>query len=788
MKRKILLGLFTTILCLNMIGAPNTGKVTAQQSAPTVQIDDPNPTNIIYTDSTSMPLDNSLCGNDTSLVACYQLDENTGSAFFDGIPNPFNDGTTVNGPTWVPGVYNSGLHFNGTTQYGYSPDEDSLDLTNSVTLAIWVKPENVATQDLIKKVLGSTGYELVLSAGTGSPSNYKAFVRLNGNDEYRVATSSNYCDNTVNCTVNTWKHIAATYDGTTIRIYFNGVLENSLPASITIGTNTAPMSVGAFYTGSSASRWYQGTMDDVRVYNRTLSDNEILALYSRPPIPSSPVPANGALVSLRIPDIHIHLYTTVNDLDTPSNLTVNFYGRQTCETYFTLVALPDTQNYSAGIRAPFDAQTSWIVNNANGQDWNIAYVTHLGDIVDTNSDTAQWDVAGKMTSIKGALSMLDGAGIPYGLALGNHDVLGGTTNFNTYFGISRFSGRPYYGGHAGSDNDNNYGLFSVGGVNFIVIHIESGADATTRSWANTLLQTPPYNTYRAIVITHNLLDGTVTPAPFSSEGQALYDALKDNPNLFLMLGGHATTEVRRTDEYPASSGHFIHSLRSDYQDRANGGNGWLRLYQFLPFSNQIQVKTYSPYLNQFEVDADSEFTLDYAMGGPSCEDNQFEQIGSVANVPSGSSLSIIWSNLSVGAHYQWYVTVNDGVNLVEGPIWEFTGDTPTDVRLANFTSLSLPQGIQLSWQTAQEIDLIGFNLYRSESQDGAQVQINPELIQALTPGQLQGNDYSFLDASAEVGKTYYYWVEWVGNRDTQLFGPLVELLVANHVYLPLGLK
>ena len=68
------------------------------------------------------------------------------------------------------------------------------------------------------------------------------------------------------------------------------------------------------------------------------------------------------------------------------------------------------------------------------------------------------------------------------------------------------------------------------------------------------------------------------------------------------------------------------------------------------------------------------------------------------------------------------------------------------------------------------------------------MQINYELIAAITPGELQGNDYVFLDTTAEVGKTYYYWVEWVGNRDSELFGPLITSLVPYHVWLPLGLK
>ena len=160
---------------------------------------------------------------------------------------------------------------------------------------------------------------------------------------------------------------------------------------------------------------------------------------------------------------------------------------------------------------------------------------------------------------------------------------------------------------------------------------------------------------------------------------------------------------------------------------------------------------------------------------------------------NGTATSVALSGLNYSTPYYWHVRAVNGVGSaysdgLSTAIWSFTTQAPTDVRLANFNALSLPQGIQLNWQTAQENDLIGFNIYRSESLDGPQVQINYELIAAITPGELQGNDYRYLDTTAEVGKTYYYWVEWVGNRDSELFGPLITSLVPYHVWLPLGMK
>jgi hypothetical protein len=116
------------------------------------------------------------------------------------------------------------------------------------------------------------------------------------------------------------------------------------------------------------------------------------------------------------------------------------------------------------------------------------------------------------------------------------------------------------------------------------------------------------------------------------------------------------------------------------------------------------------------------------------------------------------------------------------------GCTPTDVDLSNFVAMTLPQGIQLIWQTAQESDLVGFNLYRSTSLDGSKEMINTGLIPAINPGELRGNNYAYLDSKIETGIGYYYWVEWIGNQDTQLFGPTLSHLVPYWMWLPIGLR
>ena len=61
--------------------------------------------------------------------------------------------------------------------------------------------------------------------------------------------------------------------------------------------------------------------------------------------------------------------------------------------------------------------------------------------------------------------------------------------------------------------------------------------------------------------------------------------------------------------------HIVYPIVANYQNRDNGDDGWLRILEFHPAENRIIVKTYSPHLNQYEVDADSQFTITYDVTG-----------------------------------------------------------------------------------------------------------------------------------------------------------------------------
>jgi hypothetical protein len=206
------------------------------------------------------------------------------------------------------------------------------------------------------------------------------------------------------------------------------------------------------------------------------------------------------------------------------------------------------------------------------------------------------------------MDLLDGGGVSYGVSPGNHDQCGSSSLYPTYFGTSRFSGKPYYGGSL--DHYNQYFFFSAEGMDFIIIFLQYNPGATQLDWADNLLATNPDR--RGIVVSHAILNIDNSWLSFPS-GQTIYSSLQNNPNLFLMLCGHmhspsdgeALRTETRADMEP------VHIILSDYQDMSYG-NGWLRILEFDPSADQITVAAYSPYISS----TGSSFALSYNMTVP----------------------------------------------------------------------------------------------------------------------------------------------------------------------------
>ncbi len=429
-----------------------------------------------------------------------------------------------------------------------------------------------------------------------------------------------------------------------------------------------------------------------------------------------PAPANLALVSPLnnstnvgvSPRLHVVVSNSIS-----SNLTYEFYGRATADPGpdFTMVALPDTQFYTAerfgGLKEMYFAQTEWIISNRVSR--NIPYVAHLGDISDSgdikggSANTTEWrNATNAMYRLENSTRTLLQFGIPYGMAVGNHDeepigdATGTTTLFNQYFGVPHFNGRSYYAGHYGTNNDNHFDFFSAGGLDFVVLYFkfDTNADPAVLAWGNEVLQTNAGR--RAIVVTHNF-GNTQTPVVFSPQGAAIYNALKTNANLFMMLAGHVTGQGSRVDTF---NGNTVRTFVSDYQGWTNGGDGFMRLIQFSPKNNQVVFQTYSPWTDSYDTGSASELFFDYDMRkSPS----PFQLIGTISNVPPGTVTGITWSNREPDTTYEWYVVVKDSYgNTTTGPFWRFTSSVNSAPVVSN-------QTVSVIGDLATNLSLIAFD-------------------------------------------------------------------------------
>ena len=284
---------------------------------------------------------------------------------------------------------------------------------------------------------------------------------------------------------------------------------------------------------------------------------------------------------------------------------------------FTIAMLPDTQYYSKSHPDLFYAQTNWIKQHRDQE--NIVFVTQVGDIInDRSTNMTQWDVAAK------AMATLDGV-VPWGVAIGNHDYdtdgirQGVATTWLRYFGPQRFKDYPWYGG-ASPNSLNSCQLFSAGGVDFVAFHLEVNVPDEAIAWVQDVLRR--YPTRAAFVSTHVYLKGKEGLArdpkhehrANGNSGEEIWDKLiRVNPQIFMVLCGH----VSKAEEYHQISrndaGNKVLEMLVDFQARDHGGDGWLRLIRFVPTSREMQMRTYSPVLDRFETDSNSQFTVPWEL-------------------------------------------------------------------------------------------------------------------------------------------------------------------------------
>ncbi|MEJ7680288.1 MAG: LamG-like jellyroll fold domain-containing protein [Segetibacter sp.] len=550
-----------------------------------------------------------------------------------------------------------------------------------------------------------------------------------------------------------WTHVAVTYEPKSAvwKLYINGKLDttmdlgsNIFPASVSI----QPASIASSFDSKGISKgYYNGKIDEVRIWKTVRTSTDILnnfkselisgtgliARYSfnqdsgitasnsiaasvdgqlinypgwtndfNNSAPFVPVKTSPTYASSAHSAASASLCATVNDKNN-DKLRVRFYGRKKlpvrslrlyCYRILNIIQVKNMVGVTECLKVKRNGLSKI------SKEKNIVYVGQLGDCTDHgDAYEVEWKRADTaMSTIENPTRTSLIHGIPYGICVGNHDQSpkfdpnGTTTFYNKYFGTKRFEGRSYYGGHNGFNNDNHYQLFSASGIDFSVICFEydqtSGFSAAggALDWGEKLIKSNPGR--KVIVLTHWVLNENET---FSMQGKAIYDRYKVYPNFLLLAGGHVhevTGEAMRSDTY---NGHKVSTILQDYQFRTNGGNGLMRIYEFDPSADRLSVKSYTPYANTYETDADSQFDLSVDLNSAP---HPYAFIGEVTNVKPASNVCVTWSSLQQNEDYEWYAKVFDGEKTTTSPVWSISTQTTNN----NLQSKNVEKGMDTGEQ------------------------------------------------------------------------------------------
>jgi len=308
---------------------------------------------------------------------------------------------------------------------------------------------------------------------------------------------------------------------------------------------------------------------------------------------------------------------------------------------WTIAVLPDTQRYASSsnpaVSGILTEMTTWLAAQKSARD--IQFVLTEGDLTDYNS-AAEWG------RVKASFSVLDGQ-LPYAMVTGNHDYGPGgnagdrTTSLNSYFGITDNPlNDPAHGGAAGGFYqtgrlENTYYRFTApDGRKMLIFALEWGPRDAVVSWAEGVAAA--HSDHTAALVTHAYLYSDDTrynwatrgssqswnPHAYSTayepggtnDGEELWEKLVSrNGNFELTFNGHVLNGGRGYLRSTAREGNGVHQMLFNAQFEPNGGNGWLRLIEFLPDGQTVRAKTYSPHLDQWRTDPANQFTFQISL-------------------------------------------------------------------------------------------------------------------------------------------------------------------------------
>ncbi len=215
-------------------------------------------------------------GGSSDPYAHWKLDDGTGLTAVDSEGS--NDGTLTNGPNWVAGLLGDALDFDGSNDYVAAGTFDVVG--SGITLMGWFNADAIASDDprIISKASGTNeadAYWQLSTTDSGADRYLRMRIKAGG-------TTTTLADSSVNLSAGQWYLATATYDNASgeMKLYLDGVEVASGAHAVGGALDTDPSVPVAIGANGTAARFFDGIIDDVRVYNLALDDIEIADLYA----------------------------------------------------------------------------------------------------------------------------------------------------------------------------------------------------------------------------------------------------------------------------------------------------------------------------------------------------------------------------------------------------------------------------------------------------------------------------------------------------------------------------
>ncbi|MAE66408.1 MAG: hypothetical protein CMJ18_19230 [Phycisphaeraceae bacterium] len=200
-------------------------------------------------------------------LAHWRLDETSGIVADDSEGN--HDGEVVGGADWVLGQIVGAMRFDGINDYVTVPNAPAFQLSTTFSVTAWIFANSWGSGDDV---------DIVMRKGEGNPNNWQVAVRdgrltmfLDDSDDAGLKADTTLA-------TGRWYHVAATWDGATVRLYVDGATDDGggIARAAPIGTDDRPVYIG----GRIGTRdLLDGYLDDVRYYDRAISAAEVRVVH-----------------------------------------------------------------------------------------------------------------------------------------------------------------------------------------------------------------------------------------------------------------------------------------------------------------------------------------------------------------------------------------------------------------------------------------------------------------------------------------------------------------------------